>query len=161
MDNRDRNHYLTTLRRLAMKHPNIAWKEYFSALLPSNTIITDDEFVVVHRHCNLYGLEKLFIERPKRVIANYMLWRVVDHSILYLNEQVRNRYYALTDSSDDQEPRWKMCVSQVVQSLPISTRALNAKIYFPREEKEAAVEMTSNIKTAFKNNIKKVIKKSW
>ena len=85
-----------------------------------------------------------------------MFWRVVDRSILYLNEQMRNRYYALFDHRYELEPRWKMCISEVIQSLPMSAGALYVKNYFPEEAKAAAVEMTLNVKNGFKNNIKKV-----
>ena len=139
--------------------PRFAWKEYFASLLPSNTIITDDDVVAVHRDCNLAALYGLTESYPEYIIVTYMLWRVVDHSILYLSEQVRNRYHAIHNHPYKHEPRWKICVSEVIQSLPMSARALIVRDYFfPFSQKLAAVNITSSIKTAFKKDIEKVNK---
>ena len=133
--------------------------EYFASLLPSDTIITDDDVVAVHRDCNLTMLHEFIEGYGADIIATYMLWRVVDHSILYLNEQVRNRYYAFIFII--MPHRWKMCVSEVIKSLPMSARALIVRDYFfPFSQKLAVVNITSSIKTAFKKNIEKVKKTS-
>ena len=145
--------------QLVRKYPRIAWKEYFASLLPSNTSITDDDVVAVHRDCDLTSLYAFIDSVSADVIVTYMLWRVVDHSILYLSDQVRNRYYIFRNHLYKHEPRWKICVSEVIQSLPMSARALIARdYYFHFSQKLAAVNITSSIKTAFKKNIEKVNK---
>ena len=145
--------------QLVREYPTIAWKEYFASLLPSNTSITDDDVVAVQRDCNLTTLYNVIEIYERDIIVTYMLWRVVDHSILYLSEQVRNRYYALHNHPYKHEPRWKICVSEVIQSLPMSARALIVRDYFfPFSQKLAAINITSSIKTAFKKNIEKVNK---
>ena len=147
-----------TLGRLILDYPTIAWKEYFASLLPSNTSITDDDVVDVHKDCDLDGLYRLTQRYSNLTLLTYMLWRVVDHSILYLNEQVRNQYYAIRKHPYELEPRWKICVSEVIQSLPMSARALTAKNFFHFPQKYAAAHITSSIKTTFKDNIEKVNK---
>ena len=137
--------------QLVRKFPRIAWKAYFASLLPSNTSITDDDVVAVHRDCNLTALYDFTNHYTLDIIVTYMLWRVVDHSILYLNEQVRDRYYAIHNHPYKHEPRWKICVSEVIQSLPMSARVLIVRDYFfPFSQKLAAVNITSSIKTALK-----------
>ena len=156
----EREHSFTTVGQLAKEYPRIAWKEYFASLLPSDTIITDDDVVAVHKDYYLHRLYRVIERFSKRAIATYMLWRVVDHSILYLNEEVRNRYYALPGRPYfKREHRWTMCVSEVLKSLPMSARALIVRDHnFPFSQKLAAVNITSSIKTAFKKNIEKVNK---
>ena len=88
-----------------------------------------------------------------------MLIRVVDHSLRYLKEAEYSRYYGVRRHPDKHEPRWKTCVPEVIQSLPMSARALIARDYFfPFSQKLAAINITSSIKTAFKKNIKEVNK---
>ena len=143
------------------EYPRIAWKEYFASLLTSNTIITDDDVVAVHRDCNLTALYEFTQIHPDKNIRTYfyMLWKLVDHSMLYLSEQVRNRYYAIHNHPYKHEPRWKICVSEVIQSLPMSARALIVRDYFfSFSQKLAAINITSSIKTAFKKYIEKVNK---
>ena len=57
----------------------------------------------------------------------------------------------------ERQPRWKECVFVVTTSLPISASALYVKNHFNQEAKMAAVEMTANIKAAFRKVIEKVI----
>ena len=116
--------------QLVRKYPRIAWKAYFASLLPSNTSITDDDVVAVHGDSRLPVLYKFLDNREPDDIVNYMLWRVIDHSILYLSEEVRNEYYALHNQPHKHQPRWKICVSEVIQSLPMSARALIVRDYF-------------------------------
>ena len=145
--------------QLVREYPGIRWKEYFASLLPSNTSITDDDFVAVHRDCNLPTLYGFINSRRADAIVIYMLWRVADHSISYLSEQLRNRYYDLHNHPYKHEPRWKICVSEVIQRLPMSARALIVRDYFfPLSQTLAAVNITSSIKTALKKNIGKVNK---
>ena len=147
------------MRQLVREYPRIAWKEYFSPLLSSNASITDDDVVAVHRDCDLTMLYAVIKVYKEDIIMTYMLWRVVDHSILYLSERVRNRYYALHNHPYKHEPRWKICVSEVIQRLPMSARALIVRDYFfPLSQTLAAVNITSSIKTALKKNIGKVNK---
>ena len=144
---------------LVREYPRIAWKKYFASFVPSNTSINDDDDVYVHRDCPLPRLYEIIDRYTDKIIMTYMLWRVVDHSILYLSEQVRNRYYALRNHPYKHEPRWKICVSEVIQSLPMSARALIVwDYYLPFTQKLAVVNITSSIKTAFKKNIEKVQK---
>ena len=145
--------------QLVREYPGIRWKEYFASLLPPNTSITDDDFVAVHRDCNLPTLYEFINSRRVDAIVIYMLWRVADHSIPYLSEQLRNRYYDLHNQPYKLEPRWKICVFEVIQSLPMSARALIVRDhFFPFSQKLAAINITSSIKTAFKKNIEKVNK---
>ena len=145
--------------QLVREYPRIAWKEYFASLLPSNTSITDDDVVALHKDCDLTELYELIDSYREKAMVVYMLWRVVDHSILYLSEKLRNRYYDLHNHPYKHEPRWKICVSEVIQSLPMSAPALIVRDhFFPFSQKLAAINISSSIKTAFKKNIEKVNK---
>ena len=141
--------------QLVREYPRIAWNEYFASLLPSDTIITDDDVVAVHRDLRLPALYRFIETSNADTIAIYMLLRVLDHSALYLGEEVRDLYYTLHD--EPYESRWEICVFGVIKSLPMSARALIVRDYFfPFSQKSAAINITSSIKTAFKKNIEKV-----
>jgi len=50
---------------------------------------------------------------PKRVQANYVLWRVVGASVSYLTETLRRRQLAfgtVLSGKTERESRWKECV---------------------------------------------------
>ena len=149
----------TTLGQLAGKFPSIAWKEWFTAVLPSTTILTENEPVNVFDPSYIIELQKLIATTPKRAVANYMYWRAVQDSVTYLNEQARKRrldFLATIVGRSEPKARWKECVSRVTKSLSISAAALYVKNYFNEEAKTNVVMMTENIKTEFKKMIQAV-----
>ena len=154
-----------TLGQLVKNYSSIAWKEWFAALLPSTTILIENEPIFSVSPIYITQLLELLANTSKRTIANYMFWRVVRTSNVYLNEQMRNRLFVATSSilrQPKRSPRWMECVSIVSKSLPISVDALYVKNYFNEEAKAAAVEITANIKTALRSIIKTVIwEKFW
>lgn len=53
---------------------------------------------------------------PKRIQANYVLWRVVSASISYLTEDVRRRqltFGTVLSGRVERESRWKECTGSV------------------------------------------------
>ena len=151
---------VTTLGQLVNNYSSIAWKKWFAALLPSTTILTENETIGLASPNYITHLLELLANTSKRAVANYMFWRVVKTSNLYLNEQIRNRSFVLTSGilgQPNRSVRWKECVSIVTNSLPISAGALYVKNYFTEDAKAAAVEITANVKTAWRSIIKTVI----
>ena len=74
------------------KYPSIPWVEYFNRILSSNvSFVTDDEIVVVDVPSYITDLERLLEKTPKRVQANYVMWRVAASTVSYLNSDIRKR----------------------------------------------------------------------
>ena len=146
---------------MVKKFPSIAWKEWFTAVLPSTIILTENEPVIVAVPSYIIELEKLIATTPKRTLANYIYWRAVQNSVFYLNKQMRKRSFdfsATIIGVSERKPRWKECVSEVTNSLSISAASLYVKNYFNEKAKTNAVVMTKNIKTAFKKMLEAVNK---
>lgn len=80
-----------TVRELTQKFPSIPWLEYFNTILAPTTTVTEDEPVIVNVPTFISGLEKLLEQTPKRVQANYVMWRAASSSVSYLNEEIRKR----------------------------------------------------------------------
>lgn len=79
---------------MTQKFPTIPWMEYFSTLLPSSITVTEEEMVVVNVPSFITDLEKLLEQTPKRVQANYVMWRAAATSVSYLNDEIRKRQLA-------------------------------------------------------------------
>lgn len=63
------------ITELEVKYPQIRWMDYFSALMPTGMKIKPDEIVVVVTPPYFDRLAELLEKTPKRVIANYFMWR--------------------------------------------------------------------------------------
>ncbi|XP_076289981.1 neprilysin-2-like [Lasioglossum baleicum] len=80
-----------SVRELSKTYRSIPWKEYFNTLLAPNLQVDDDEVVIVSVPSYISSLEKLLASTPKRVQANYVMWRAAASSVSYLTEAIRKR----------------------------------------------------------------------
>lgn len=87
--------------------------DYINAMLPAGLKVTENEPIVVKMPGFFDALGRLLRETPRRVIANYLLWRIVDFSTAYMTEKIRRRhqfYKIVRDDKFEIVPRWKECV---------------------------------------------------
>ncbi|XP_033323591.2 M13 family metallopeptidase neprilysin 2 isoform X2 [Megalopta genalis] len=148
-----------TVRDLSKSYRSIPWKEYFNTLLAPNLQVDDDEVVIVSVLSYISSLEELLASTPKRVQANYVMWRAAASSVSYLTEEIRKRqlqYSTALSGRTEREPRWKECIDTVSGSLGISVGAMYVRKYFKEDAKKNALDMVADIREEFKEILKKV-----
>lgn len=94
---------------------------------------------------------------PKRTIANYVGWRVIQASLYYFNEDIRSIVLAFEKSAfgkEDQEQRWKLCANIVADVTPVAVGSLYISQYFSKDDKKAAEEMVQNILEEYRKTIR-------
>lgn len=114
-----------TVRELSKTYPSIPWKEYFNTLLAPNIQVDEEEVVIVSVPNYIASLEKLLATTPKRVQANYVMWRAAASSVSYLTDEIRKRqlqYSTALSGKTEREPRWKECIDTVSQDISFSLR---------------------------------------
>ncbi|CAG5102248.1 Similar to Nep2: Neprilysin-2 (Drosophila melanogaster) [Cotesia congregata] len=148
-----------TLTQLSDKYPSIPWKEYFNTILKPHVQVDDNEIAIVNVPSYISDFEKLIKSTPKRIQANYVMWRAVAASVSYLSDEIRKRqleYSTALSGKTEREPRWKECVDIVSSTLPISVGALYVRKYFHQDAKKNAVEMVADIRNQFNKILKTV-----
>lgn len=83
-----------TVSELQLKYPTIPWMEYFNTILAPSATVTEDEMVIINVPSYITDLERLLEQTPKRVQANYVMWRAAARSVSYLTEELRKRQLA-------------------------------------------------------------------
>lgn len=142
-----------------MAYPSIPWWEYFNTILAPQAQLSRDEILVVSVPSYLKDFERLINQTPKRVQANYALWRAAAGSVSYLTDDIRKRQLMYTtelNGKTEREPRWKECVDIVSGSLAISVGSMYVKKYFKEDAKKTALEMVGDIRAEFTKILKKV-----
>ncbi|XP_031344636.1 neprilysin-2-like isoform X2 [Photinus pyralis] len=134
-------YYRISVSELQQIVPYIPWLEYLNSVLniPNITIKASQEIIFEHP-IYFSDLEKLLNNTPKRVLANYLMWKVVELSIPYITEKLE-QYECSTF-------RWSTCVSLTLDS------ALYVRKHFHEDNKQEVTEMVSNIKKEFAKNVK-------
>ncbi|XP_011312064.1 membrane metallo-endopeptidase-like 1 isoform X2 [Fopius arisanus] len=148
-----------TVAELSKTYPSIPWKEYFNRLLPPSLQVDDNEIAIVNVPSFISSLEKLMRETPKRIQANYVMWRATAASVSYANDEIRKRqlqYSTALSGRTERESRWKECVDLVGGSLSISVGAQYIRKYFNEEAKKNAIEMVNDIKKQFNYILEKI-----
>ncbi|XP_050064129.1 neprilysin-2-like isoform X3 [Aphis gossypii] len=133
---------------LQEKFPSIPWKEYLNKLLNPLTIRYDD-IIIVNSPKYLSDLEVLLCNTPKRVQANYVIWRFTSDSINFLTEELRKRqleFFTELTGRTEREPRWKECVSISSEKFSLVVGSLYVKRFFDENAKKNAIEMVNGIK---------------
>lgn len=146
-----------TVGQLKVLYSWIPWSEYLNAILAPLTI-TDDEVVMIKSLSYPRRLRRLINKTPKRVVANYMFWSVVQAELTSW-EYMSKRISAIPWSSSEEEtrqPRWKECVDLTSTKLGLITSALYVRQYFDEDSKNRAAEMLGYIRRQFSKILEKV-----
>ncbi|XP_055324267.1 neprilysin-2-like [Sitodiplosis mosellana] len=148
-----------TLKQVQQMYPFIQWVEYINALLPPSLSVDENEVIVVSVPSYFESLGQLLQDTPKRTIANYMMWRVIDFSSFFLTDEIRGRqlvYSTVVSGEQEQLARWKECTDitsgnmEVTSgSLSIAVGALYVRKYFRQDSKAAALDMVNGLRKEF------------
>ncbi|XP_033220985.1 neprilysin-2-like [Belonocnema kinseyi] len=113
---------LMTVKVLKEKYPYVPWKKYFNTILKSAFVIGDDEIIKVSAPTFFEKLGPLLEKTPKRVLANYLIWQV-------LEGQIQGSF-----SKQD-------CLDMTTEFLALSAGAQYVSKYFSPKSKKSAEEL--------------------
>ncbi|XP_049286496.1 neprilysin-2 isoform X11 [Anopheles funestus] len=149
-----------TVKEFQQRYPYTDWLDYFNAILKdTGIVIGEEEVIIVSVPTFMEELGPLLQNTPKRVMANYVMWRISGFSSFFLTEKLRKRqlqYSTTVSGKQEQEPRWKECVDITSSNLRISVGALYIRKYFREDSKRAALDMVNDIKNVFIDILEKV-----
>ncbi|GJQ69916.1 Nep2 [Trypoxylus dichotomus] len=148
-----------TLADLERKYKFIPWTRYINLILAPHDTITPEEVVSISVPEYITDLEKLLKKTPKRVVANYLLWRIIDSSAKLLTKEIRERRFKfqyLITGQVTQTPRWIYCIDKVSERLDVAVGALYIRNYFPESAKKSVEDIIIKIQDEFKEILQKV-----
>jgi predicted metalloendopeptidase len=107
-------------------------------------------------------LSDLLLKTNKKTLANYLAWSAAKTLMTYLNKDARDIKFKFDKGASgiqEASPTWKRCVNEMGFNgfsgggFGFVAGSMYARRYFKAEAKVAMVEMTSYIRTAFKEDI--------
>lgn len=139
-----------TVGELQEKIPLVNWTRYFNIVMPME--ISSSEEVVVFAPTYLKGMSEVIHATPKRVVANYILWRFVSNRVGSLDKRFlgkQQEYFGAIYGTQSKPARWKTCTVLVNKNMGMAVGALFVHHHFNKQSKEKAEEMIDDIKAAF------------
>ncbi|XP_035227775.1 neprilysin-2-like [Stegodyphus dumicola] len=141
-----------TVKKLMEEVPQIDWLKYFNGLL--NNEITENETLIINVPKFVIKFAEYITKVDKRVVANYMMWRVAGQSLSILSKDWRTlaqEYSSVITGKSQEEPRWEQCLSSLSGSLGVALSSYYVKHYFREDSKDAALELVEYIHKEFLN----------
>ncbi|XP_057662985.1 neprilysin-1-like [Diorhabda carinulata] len=139
-----------SIKDLAILVPNINWLEYFRAIF--DITITEDEPIVAYGLSYFIELGKILSNTNRRVIHNYVLWRLVMSLSTHLSDDYqkeRVEFRKILQGVLSERHRWAQCVEWTNKRMGMAVGALYIRDNFDHLSKETALEMIHTIREAF------------
>lgn len=131
----------------------INWTDYFKRMMEENQFkVTDQTEIVVYALEYLKNLVKLLKITPKRTVANYVMWRVVNSKYLSLSSdfvELLKSYYIQAFNHWSESDDKMICQMRTMREfgVPISKVFLDQKFY--GDSRKTAMDMTADVRAAF------------
>ncbi|XP_064459407.1 neprilysin-2-like isoform X2 [Ornithodoros turicata] len=138
---------LYELKKLA---PKINWDRYFAELLVDPVAQDEPINVVVPQFVR--DFESLIERTDKRIVANYMVWRVVLQSYATLSKQWREKlqeFNNILTGKTRETARWEQCMGSLTGSLGMALSSMYVRNFFQEDSKGAAMNMVTYILREF------------
>ncbi|KAF5305128.1 hypothetical protein FQA39_LY09390 [Lamprigera yunnana] len=129
------------------------WLEFINKVSGPTATITKDEYIMFPDPQNLTTWLEIINKTPKRVQANYMMWKVVEATIPYLNRELRYGKIGLKKKETHEE----FCLSETEKRFyPSPISVLNDRRHITVQKKKVLEELLSNVRI----ELMKIIKSS-
>ncbi|XP_015217241.1 endothelin-converting enzyme-like 1 [Lepisosteus oculatus] len=138
-----------TLRQLQRIAPSLHWKRLLDRIFNDN--FSEDEGIVVLATDYMQKVSDLIKTTSKRVLHNYMLWRVVASLSEHLSTAFRSTIHEFSreiDGTERQLELSQLCLAQANKHFGMALGALFVQEYFSSDSKAKVQELVEDVKLA-------------
>ncbi|KAF2902015.1 hypothetical protein ILUMI_04166 [Ignelater luminosus] len=150
----------TAISELQKKYLTIRWLDFINNVIDLPDVkVKEDEIIDVSNPGFIEGLLRLLNKTPRRVQANYALFRTVHSTILYLTKEIKDRqqeYFNSVLGISEQLPRWKECTSVAVSRFYTAAGALYVRKYFDKEAKDDVTKIVMDIHSELNKTLEEI-----
>ncbi|XP_033107580.1 membrane metallo-endopeptidase-like 1 [Anneissia japonica] len=136
----------------------IDWLRYLEGVFEGTSVDLKgyDEYVVVWSVPFMKKIGAVLEKTPKRVVANYLMARLVMDFTLHLGENEREfyqKYLRITRGEEREPSRWKFCVDKTNNYIGGAFSYPFIEKYFDEESKRVADEMIADLRDSLEELI--------
>ncbi|XP_019906556.1 endothelin-converting enzyme-like 1 [Esox lucius] len=136
-----------TLRQLQRIAPSLHWKRLLDRIFHDN--FSEDEEIVVLATDYMQKVSDIIKTTSKRVLHNYMLWRIVAALSEHLSTAFRSTIHEFSreiDGTERQLELGRLCLTQANKHFGMALGALFVQKYFSSHSKAKVQELVEDIK---------------
>lgn len=147
---------LTNGVRLPISHlntlvPQLDWIEFFGNVMPDK--LSNSQMLFIQAPDYLRNVLDLVNSSPKRLIADFMMWRLVKENLIHLSQPYQDLVHEFDVLAESDSPRWFTCLTTVWDNS-LTPAAVYIRRYMNPDDKEKVEEIFSAIKEEVKDVIK-------
>ncbi|KAM9318079.1 endothelin-converting enzyme-like 1 [Pholidichthys leucotaenia] len=136
-----------TLRQLQRLAPSLHWKRLLDRIFHDN--FSEDEEIVVLATDYIQKVSDIIKTTSKRVLHNYMLWRIVAALSEHLSMAFRSTIHEFSreiDGTEQQLELGRLCLNQANKHFGMALGALFVQQHFSSQSKAKVQELVEDIK---------------
>uniref|UniRef100_A0A3P8RUX0 Endothelin converting enzyme like 1 n=1 Tax=Amphiprion percula TaxID=161767 RepID=A0A3P8RUX0_AMPPE len=136
-----------TLRQLQRIAPSLHWKRLLDRIF--NDSFLEDEEICGARHDYIQKVSDIIKTTSKRVLHNYMLWRIVAALSEHLTTAFRSTIHEFSreiDGTEQQLELGRLCLTQANKHFGMALGALFVQQHFSSQSKAKVQELVEDIK---------------
>ncbi|XGW09237.1 hypothetical protein V3C99_011498 [Haemonchus contortus] len=133
---------------------DVNWVTYFQQIAPPEMIgmFNNETEIIVAEIDFLRKVSALIKDTDSETLVNYIIWRVVQASVRFLDERFENikqDFSRVMTGQQQRSPRWKDCAQVPSSVLPLAAGAIYVQAHFDSEDKREALEMIGKLRESF------------
>ncbi|KAF6212861.1 hypothetical protein GE061_010571 [Apolygus lucorum] len=159
----EKMYHQMAIAELQDRAPFLGWLEYFSDAFRSvKKKITDKDKIVLYAPSYLSNLTLIIneyhrTEKGNETLNNYLVWQMVNSLRSCLSKNFRDTYKGVKKAllgTEGGEESWRYCVQDTNNLMGFAVGAMYVREAFHNESKAKAEAMISDVRIAFKENLK-------
>ncbi|KAF5305121.1 hypothetical protein FQA39_LY09383 [Lamprigera yunnana] len=143
------NDSTATVREFEQEYDDIDWFRLISVFVNPHTLTIHDEMSFPSSDF-MDAFTTLMSKTPKRILANYIIWRVIDELIMFMPKAFRDlktNYTCATEESVNVKERSKLCQSILADLFVVKpSEVLYTRKHLTLEKQEQVNDLFENIK---------------
>ncbi|KAJ8668515.1 hypothetical protein QAD02_010178 [Eretmocerus hayati] len=151
----------TTLKELTNKYPSIPWMEHaqkFLQIRPEEEL--NENYTVEIASPILFDqFAELLNKTPKRVLANYAIWRLIYDMIDHVGgkiQDVKLKYLRESLGIMEHPHRWEQCIDVIIDKLPGLVDLLYENKYPGNLTRDSVTKIINRIRAQFEKTVEKL-----
>ncbi|CCD64734.1 Neprilysin-11 [Caenorhabditis elegans] len=134
--------------------PQVDWVPFFQSIAPSDLthLFHNETEIIICEIEYLQHVSELIEKTDVGLLTNYVLWRVVQSNVRYLDERfedIKQDFLKVMTGQQQSPPRWKDCAQVPSTVLPLAAGAIYVQAHFQESDKHEALRMIMHLRNSF------------
>ncbi|RZB38693.1 Peptidase M13 N domain containing protein [Asbolus verrucosus] len=139
--------------------PNIQWLRLINDV--TGNMMVGSDYIVFNILDYIKDLNHLILRTPKRIVADYLMWKIIEESWQFLSQPIREKFEKYNEEVFNQLPqldRQKFCLDESKKQFPLVAESVYIRRHVTRQKRQLVRDMLYLIRRRY---VKLLENASW